>query len=243
MDAAVFDGLIFRVGKIEEICDLIMDGQESSRLSLGLEPFHDPLPSSPRLIHVIRPVVQALVLAVFELQPQIAARYAIQSQPVRDHDAWRSRLSWKLAHEAPGAFPAALALDANIENEAVRVDGTPRPMFLAGDGDNDFVQTPLVASPWVATTNVDSKPPVEFRGPIAHNFVGCLNLRHHEHFLDQSRVEGKSEIEPDNLGDDLRGDDFRRLRRLNGLTIAMTSAVSPDTLPHLPLTWFPAPSP
>jgi hypothetical protein len=49
MDTRVFDDLIFPVENIEEIGDLIMDGQESSRLSLGLEPLHDPLPSSPRL--------------------------------------------------------------------------------------------------------------------------------------------------------------------------------------------------
>jgi hypothetical protein len=281
MDAVVFDGLIFRAGKIEEICDLIMDGQESSRLSLGLELFHGPLQSSPRLIRVIRSVVQPFVLAVFELQPHIAARFAIQSQPVRDHDAWRSRLSWKLAHEALGGFPAALTFDANIENEAVRVDGAPQPMFLAGDGDDDFVQTPLLASPWSAATNVDNKLPAEFRGSMAHDFVGCLNFRHHEHFLDQSRAEGKLKIEPDSLGDDRRGDDVWRetvaaikgggvrhrglstvpipqaaitadgyghgahtdARRLIGLIIATTSTVSPDSLPHLPLTWFPALSP
>ena len=193
MDAVVFDGLIFPV-KIGKICDLIIDGQESSRLTLGLEPFHDPLPSSPRLKRGIRQVVQAL--------------------PVRDLDSRRSRLSSKLAHQGLGAFPAALALEADIESEAVRVDVAPQPMFLAGEGDADFIQTPLIASPWGPTTN--------------------------------------------NLGDDLCDDNLwgadlwretvaaikgGRVRHCCLSTVPISSAVSPNSLPHLPLTWFPFPSP
>ena len=53
-------------------------------------------------------------------------------------------------------------------------------------------------------------------------------------FWSSPRAAGKSEIAPDNFGDDRRD-----ARRLKGLIIAMTSAVSPDSLPHLPLRWFP----
>ena len=126
MDTEVFDGPIFPVEKTEENCDLIMDVQESTRMSLGLEPFHDLLSSSPWMLRGIRRVDQAIVivLAMFELRRRTAAR-------------------------------CSRAITDSAYEQGARTD----------------------------------------------------------------------------------------VRRLKGLIIAMTSAVSPDSLPHLPLTWFPLPSP
>lgn len=55
----------------------------------------------------------------------------------------------------------------DIKHVAVCVDGTPHPMFLAADRDNDFIQMPLVVGPWtvladalceVSTTAADPQP-------------------------------------------------------------------------------------
>ena len=48
---AAKDGrLRFGAGKVEEIDDLVMDGQETLRLPGGFEPLHDPLSSSRGLM-------------------------------------------------------------------------------------------------------------------------------------------------------------------------------------------------
>jgi hypothetical protein len=42
--------------------------------------------------------------------------------------------------------PVAPALDENIENEAVLVDGTPEPMLLPGEAGDDLIEVPFVRS-------------------------------------------------------------------------------------------------
>jgi hypothetical protein len=39
----------------------------------------------------------------------------------------------------------AAVLNDFVEHVAILIDGTPEPMFPAGDGDSDFVQVPNVA--------------------------------------------------------------------------------------------------
>jgi hypothetical protein len=39
-----------------------------------------------------------------------------------------------------------VALDENIENEAVLVDGTPEPMLLPGEADDHLIEVPFVAT-------------------------------------------------------------------------------------------------
>lgn len=73
------------VREVEEIVDLIVTRQEPLHLSRRFEPFHDPLTSPCRQMGVILPVIQSLVLAVFNLQPYVLARRAIGSELVYDH--------------------------------------------------------------------------------------------------------------------------------------------------------------
>jgi len=48
-------------GNVKEVGDRILDGNETLKLSRGLEALHDSLPSSDGLMRILRPVVQALV--------------------------------------------------------------------------------------------------------------------------------------------------------------------------------------
>jgi hypothetical protein len=50
--------------KVKEVVDPIVGGEKSLHLSRRFEPLNDPLSSSRRLVGILRPVVQALVLAV-----------------------------------------------------------------------------------------------------------------------------------------------------------------------------------
>ena len=72
MDARVLDGLVFPVENIEEIGDLIMDGQNRRACRSDWNRFM--IRSRHRLGLIPRRVVQAFVLPVFELQHHTAAR-------------------------------------------------------------------------------------------------------------------------------------------------------------------------
>lgn len=147
MSAAGVCRLTFWAGKMEEIGELIVNGQEALRLSRRFEPLHDPLSSRRRLIRIFRSIVQAFVLAMLGLQRHVPAGRAIRGQFVRDHHARRpGGLSQQFAHEPAGGFSVATALNENVENEAVLIDGAPEPVFLAGDRDDDFVHVSFVAS-------------------------------------------------------------------------------------------------
>jgi hypothetical protein len=52
--------------EMEEVVDLVVGGEEALRLPGRLEALHLPLPSSRRLVRILRPVVQALVPAVLD---------------------------------------------------------------------------------------------------------------------------------------------------------------------------------
>jgi hypothetical protein len=54
------------------------------------------------------------------------------------------------------------ALDKQIENEALLLNRAPEPALVAGDGDNDLVQVPFVATTRRSPTDAVGKFPAEF---------------------------------------------------------------------------------
>src|ERR1019366_2284520 len=50
----------------KEIVELAMGRKKSLSLSRGFEALHDPLASSGRLVRILRPIVKAFVLAMFD---------------------------------------------------------------------------------------------------------------------------------------------------------------------------------
>jgi hypothetical protein len=52
----------------------------------------------------------------------------------------------ELAEQALGGLLVAPAVDENIENEAGLVDGTPEPMLLPGETDDELIEVPFVAT-------------------------------------------------------------------------------------------------
>jgi hypothetical protein len=72
---------------MEEIGDLVVNGQKFLRLARRFEPLHDPLSSSRRLIRIFCPVVEAFMLAIFDAQPHRRSGRAVRFQPVSDYHA------------------------------------------------------------------------------------------------------------------------------------------------------------
>ena len=130
-------------GNMEKIGDLIVYRQEFLDLPWRFVPLHDPLSSPRRLMRILRPIVQPFVLAVLQVQAHVLARCAIGFELVRDHDARRFRgLLQQLPHKPLRGGSISSALNEDVENEAVLIDGAPEPMLLGGDCDDNLASRP-----------------------------------------------------------------------------------------------------
>ena len=80
---------------------------------------------------VFSPVIKALVLPVLDPGHNLPLGRGIALQLVGDeHTGGSTLLLEELAEQTFGGLLVASALDENIENEAVLVDGTPQPIFF-----------------------------------------------------------------------------------------------------------------
>jgi hypothetical protein len=95
-------------GIAEEIGLPVVNGQELLHLSRRFEPLHDWLSSPRRRMRIFRPVVQPLVLAVFDPQAHVLAR---------------STIGFELAREPLRATSMSSALDGSVENDAILIEG------------------------------------------------------------------------------------------------------------------------
>ena len=111
--------------------DLVISGKEALNLPRRLEPLHDPLSSSGQLMGVFGPVIESLVLPMLDPGHDLPLGSGVALQLVGDeHTRGSTLLLEELAEQAFGGLLVAPALDENIKNEAVLVDGAPEPMLL-----------------------------------------------------------------------------------------------------------------
>jgi hypothetical protein len=162
----------------ENVGDLIMGGKKPLHLPRRLEALHDPLSSSGRLMGILRPVVEALVLAVLHAGHDLTLGRGIAAELIGDQHTRRSPLLLQeLAEQAFGGLLVAPALHQDIENETLVVDSAPEPVLFAGDGDDDLIQVPLVAAPGGSPTDAVGEFPAEFQAPLADRLVGDRKAR------------------------------------------------------------------
>ena len=204
--------------EVEEIGDLIVNRQKLLDLSRQFEPFHHPLSSPRRLMGIFRPVVQALVLAMFDPKAHVFARRAVRFEFVGDHDAWRSLgLLQQLPHEPPRGGPISSVLHEDVENEAALIDGPPKPMLSAADRNDDLVEMPFIAANRSAAINAIGEFPAEFLGPATNAFMADVNAACGEHFLDHAQAQRKPEIEPDRTTNDFGREAMATIKWIMGL--------------------------
>ena len=185
----------------ENVGDLVVGRKEALNLPRRLEPLHDPLSSSGRLMGVFGPVIEALVLPMLDPRHDLSLGRSVALQLVGDEHTWGSALLLQeLTEQALGGLLVAPALDENIENEAVLVDGTPQPMLLPGDADDDLIQVPFVATARRSPTDPVGEFPAEFEasvisGPSGTNgrsFNQPLRSRRYLSLQDNSERLGRS---------------------------------------------------
>jgi hypothetical protein len=161
-----------------------MGRQKSLHLPRLLESLHNPLPSSRRLVGVLRSAIEALVLAVLGTGHDLTLGGRMAVQLVSDqHTRHSLLLRQQLAKQAFGSFLVAPALHEDIKNEALLVDCTPEPVFPAGDSDDHFVQVPLVATTWTTPTDTIGKFAAECQASLPDRIVGHRDPTGRQHLL------------------------------------------------------------
>src|SRR5260370_24127941 len=116
---------------------------------------------------VFRPVIEALVLPMLDARHGLPLGRGVALQLVGDeHTRCSILLLEELAEQTFGGLLVAPALDENIENEAVLVDGTPEPMLFPGEADDDLIEVPFVATARRAPADPVGEFPAEFEAPL-----------------------------------------------------------------------------
>src|SRR5580698_8220604 len=168
-------------------------------------------------MRVLRAIVQAFVLAMFNLKAHLRPRRSVGAELVRDHDAGRDdRRFPKPLHEPLRRAGVSSTLDQDVENDAVLIDGAPEPVWLAGDRDDDLIHMPFVAASRRALADLIGECLAELLPPLAHGLVGHANPARRQHFFDHAKAQGKPEIEPNRMADDLRRKAMALVERVAG---------------------------
>ena len=181
-----------------------MDGKKALNLPRRREPLHDPLASSGRLMRILCPVVEARVLPVLNAGHNLPLGGAIAAQLVGDQHTGRPQvLLEQFAEQALGGLLVATVLHEDVENEPLLVDRAPEPMLLAGDGDDDLIQVPLVAALGRAPTNAVGELVAKFQTSLPGRLIGHRDAASRQHLLNHAQTQREPKIQPYRVADDL----------------------------------------
>ena len=100
----------------------------------------------------------------------------------------------QLAHQPQRCSGIASALDKNVENLALVVDGTPEIHALAGDAHHHLVEMPAIARPRAALAQPSRDRRTELQHPTPYRFVGDVEPALGQQFLDIAVAQGEAEI-------------------------------------------------
>src|SRR6201987_1217911 len=144
-----------------------------------------------------------------------------------EHTRCAALLLEELAEHAFGGLLVAPALDENIENEAVLVDGTPEPMLLPGDADDHLIEVPFVATARRSPPDAVGEFPAEFEAPLPDRLVRHRDAAGSQHLLDHAQAQREPKIQT-----------YRVTVYLRGVTMAGAKRVArcphPAPLPDQP---------
>ena len=200
---------------MEEVGDRIMDRDEALQLPRRFEPLHDPL-SPPRwLMGIFGSIIESLMLAMLELHAHVRARGAVRTELIGDQDTRSAGLfAEELAKQAFGGASVAATLNQSIEDKAVLIDGAPKPVLFAIDCDHDLIEMPLVAELRRASAHFVGEVSAEFLSPAPDGFVTDDHTAGGQKIFDHPQAERETEIEPNRMGDDLRGKAMTTIARI-----------------------------
>jgi hypothetical protein len=187
------------------------------------------------LMEVFSPVIEALVLPVLNPRHDLLLGRGVALQLVGDeHKRGSTLLFEKLSQQPLGRSLVAPALDENIENEAVLVDGTPQPMLLPGDADDNFIEVPFVATTRRSPPDAIGEFSAEFKASLPDRLVRHRDAAGRQHLLHHAQAQREPKIEPYRIADDLGGVAMAGINRI-------ARRRHPARLPDQPGSTKPAP--
>jgi len=215
--AAAIRGRGFWIGNMKEVRDLVVDGQEPLHVTRRFEAFHNPLAPPRRLVGVLGPIVQPLVLAMLDPKVHLRFRGSVGSELVCDHHTWRrDRAFQKPLHKPQRRRGVPSPLDEDVENEAVLVDRAPEPVCFASDREDDFIHVPFVAASRRPPADLVGERLTEFLSPLAHGLIGHTDPTRSKHLLDHPQAQGEPEIQPDRMTDHLSRKTMTAIKSVGG---------------------------
>jgi len=135
------------------------------------------------------------MLAMFDAKTHLGSRGSVRPELVRHHNARRCDGRFQEPpHEPLRSATVSSTLDQDVKNEAVLIDGPPKPVWLSGDRDDDFIQMPFVAPRRSSLAELIGEGFTELLPPPAHRLIGHANSARRKHLLDHAKAKRKSEI-------------------------------------------------
>lgn len=99
-------------------------------------------------MRVLRLIVQAVVLSVlYAFEHLVFGSFVALEFVAHDHPWHKALLLEKLAEKALGDLGISMRLHQNIEHVAFGIYRSPQIILFAFDGDNDFIEMPLIC--WI----------------------------------------------------------------------------------------------
>ena len=177
----------------KRVVDLGMRGQESLRLPRGFIPAHLPLPG--RLVGNLRPVIQSLVLPMFDTGQDFRLGRSVAFELVRHQDTWNvTQALEQFGEKPPGRLLVAPALHQHIQRVPLLIDRPPQVMVLALDRQHDLVQMPFVSTPGLAPTQHVRVGLAEFQRPLSDRLVRHENPAAGHQLFDVAKAQAETEI-------------------------------------------------
>ena len=169
--------------------------EKALRVAGGLEALHPPFPLARRLVGILCAVVQITMLTMFDAEQHLLFRRTIAPQFIGDDYSRHVREPLEQLTEEPLRRPfVPPGLYEDIKNMAILVDRPPQIMAGAIDGEEDFIQMPLVARPRPSAPQRIRIGLPKLPAPIPHGFVGQADAALGHQFFDVVVAQAKAEI-------------------------------------------------
>jgi hypothetical protein len=95
------------------------------------------------------------------------------------------------------------ALDQNIQDVAVLIDGPPEVVPCPIDGEEDFIEMPLITALGTPVSQLIGIRLPELQTPLTDGFIRDKDPTGEQQLFDIAIAQAETEIEPDRMADDL----------------------------------------
>src|SRR5271167_3958916 len=158
-------------------------------------------------MRILGPIVLLQALLMASRQSHLRLGRAVRAQFVGHQHIGREALFLEqLAHQFHGCSLVAPSLHQEIEDLAFIVDRAPEPEPPARNRHGHLVEMPPLRWPRASTAKFASEQQSELQDPSPHCFVRDIQSTLSEQIFDVAITEGETNIEPNCVSDDRRGE-------------------------------------